>query len=88
MIYFSIVVVKYHNQEELSEEAIWAFGSRRKEVVHNDGEGMPIRDHSRKLGDHIFKNKHKAEKKQSGNGPRLQALNACLSVVVPPARLP
>lgn len=87
MIYFSIVVVKYHNQEELTEESILAFGSRRKEVVHNDGEGMPTRDHSRKLGYRIFKNKHKAEKKQSGNGPRLQALNACLRAVVSPAFL-
>lgn len=61
MICFSIVVVKYHSQEELTEEPILAFGSRRKEVVHNDGEGMPTRDHSRKLGAHIFKHTHKAE---------------------------
>lgn len=57
-------------------------------MVHNDGEGMPTRDHSRKLGDHIFKNTLEAEKKQTGNGPRLQALNAYLSAVVPQQGFP
>lgn len=53
-------VINYQDQKQLRTEFIWAYSSRER--VHNGREGMETDGRSRKLKDHTFNSKHKAEK--------------------------
>lgn len=68
----------------LTTEFIWAYSSR--ESVHNGREGMETDGRSRKLRDHTFNSKHKAEREQ-GMGQDYNPIKFALSEGLPSERL-
>lgn len=73
-------VINYQDQKQLAIEFIWAYSCRER--VHNGREGMEIGGRSRKLRDHTFNSKHKAEREQ-GMGQDYNPIKSALSEGLP-----